>query len=142
MQTVGRAARNVNGRVIMYADRVTDSMRFTMEETLRRRHKQIEYNFKHNITPVQAGRKAKAQSYLSGTEVNMDGKLVKVYVEPDEFQIAADPVTQYMNAEELKKQIARIKTAMTKAAKDLNFVEAARLRDEMYTLEKLLKEKE
>ncbi len=142
VQTVGRAARNVNGRVIMYADRVTDSMRFTMEETLRRRHKQIEYNFKHNITPVQAGRKAKAQSYLSGTEVNMDGKLVKVYVEPDEFQIAADPVTQYMNAEELKKQIARIKTAMTKAAKDLNFVEAARLRDEMYTLEKLLKEKE
>jgi len=142
VQTVGRAARNVNGRVIMYADRVTDSMRFTMEETLRRRHKQIEYNFEHKITPVQAGRKKMAQSYLSGTEVSVDGKLVKVYVEPDEFQLAADPVTQYMSADELKKQITRIKTSMTKAAKDLNFVEAARLRDEMYTLEKLLKEKD
>ncbi len=141
VQTVGRAARNVNGRVIMYADRVTDSMRFTIEETLRRRHKQIEYNFKHQITPVQAGRKKISQSYLSATEVTVDGKLIKTYVEPDEFNIAADPVVQYMSHDDLKKQISRIKTSMAKAAKELNFVEAARLRDEMYILEKVLNDK-
>ena len=139
VQTVGRAARNVNGRVIMYADKITDSMRLTMEETVRRRQKQIEYNFKNKITPVQAGRKKTVQSYLSGTEVTVDGKLVKTYVEPDEFQIAADPVVNYMNDEELKKQLSRVKGAMLRAAKDLDFAEAARLRDEMYSLENLLK---
>ena len=141
VQTVGRAARNVNGRVIMYADKMTDSIRFTMEETQRRRKKQIEYNFNNNITPVQAGRKQIAQSEFGGIEVNVNGKLVKTYVESEDIMFAADPVLQYMNSDELKKQIAKAKSAMIKASKELNFMEAARLRDEMYVLEKLLNEK-
>ena len=141
VQTVGRAARNVNGRVIMYADKVTDSMKKTMDETLRRRKKQIEHNFKHNITPIQAGKKSKLSNF-SGLEITVDGKLVKPYIEPDEFSMAADPVVQYMSAEELKKQIGKIKTAMIKAAKDMDFAQAARLRDEMYSLEKMLEGKE
>jgi excinuclease ABC subunit B len=141
VQTVGRAARNVNGRVIMYADKITDSIRFTMEETQRRRKKQIEYNFNNNITPVQAGRKQIAQSEFGGIEVTVNGKLVKTYVESEDIMFAADPVLQYMNSDELKKQIAKAKSAMIKASKELNFMEAARLRDEMYVLEKLLNEK-
>ena len=141
VQTVGRAARNVNGRVIMYSDKMTDSIRFTMEETQRRRKKQIEYNFNNNITPVQAGRKQIAQSEFGGIEVNVNGKLVKTYVESEDIMFAADPVLQYMNSDELKKQIAKAKSAMIKASKELNFMEAARLRDEMYVLEKLLNEK-
>ena len=139
VQTVGRAARNVNGRVIMYADKMTDSMKQTIEETERRRKKQIAYNYENNITPTQAGKKAGATA-MSGTEVNYQGKLVKTYIETEYSNIAADPVVQYMNKDELKKQIARIKTAMLKASKELNFMEAARLRDEMYVLEKLINE--
>lgn len=142
VQTVGRAARNVNGRVIMYADRVTDSMRYTIQETQRRRNRQIEYNHQHHIIPVQAGRKAATQGFLGGTEVNMDGKTVKVYAEPEGLSMAADPVTRYMSTEELKKQIATVKASMTRAAKALDFVEAAKLRDEMYALEELLKTRE
>ncbi len=142
VQTVGRAARNVNGRVIMYADRVTDSMQLTINETQRRRKKQIEYNYANNITPVQAGRKQNTATQFGGIEVTVGGKLVKAYAEPDEFNIAADPVVQYMNTDELKKQIGKIKTSMMRAAKEMDFVEAARLRDEMYALEKLLKTKE
>ena len=142
VQTVGRAARNVNGRVIMYADRITDSMKATIDETLRRRKKQIAYNYEHNITPVQAGRKKMADPSLGVMEVTVNGKLVKAYVEADGYDIAADPVIQYMSGDELKKQITKTKSAMIKAAKDMNFVEAARLRDEMYSLEKLLGEKE
>ena len=141
VQTVGRAARNVNGRVIMYADKITDSIRFTMEETQRRRKKQIEFNFNNNITPVQAGRKQIAKSEFGGIEVNVNGKLVKTYVESEDIMFAADPVLQYMTSDELKKQIAKAKSAMIKASKELNFMEAARLRDEMYVLEKLLNEK-
>ncbi len=140
VQTVGRAARNVNGRVIMYADRVTDSMRYTIDETARRRKKQIEYNYKHNITPTQAGKKQLLQPH-SGVEISVDGKLIRAYTEPEELSIAADPVTQYMNADELKKQITKVKNAMLKAAKEMDFMEAARLRDEMYVLENLLKDK-
>jgi len=140
VQTVGRAARNVNGRVIMYADKVTDSMKQTIDETQRRRQKQIEYNYKHGVTPKQAGKKMLLQPN-SGVEVTVDGKLVKAYVEPEEISYAADPVTQYMSAEELKKQIAKLKTAMLRASKEMDFMEAARLRDEMYGLEKLLAEK-
>jgi excinuclease ABC subunit B len=139
VQTVGRAARNVNGRVIMYADKMTDSMKQTIEETERRRKKQIAYNYENNITPTQAGKKAGATA-MSGTEVTYQGKLVKTYVETEYSNIAADPVVQYMNKDELKKQIARIKTAMLKASKELNFMEAARLRDEMFALEKLIQE--
>lgn len=140
VQTVGRAARNVNGRVIMYADQVTDSMKYTMDETTRRRQKQIEYNFKHGITPTQAGKK-KIMDSMSGVEITVDGKMVRAYTEPEELSIAADPVTQYMNADELKKQITKVKSAMLRAAKEMDFMEAARLRDEMYVLENLLKDK-
>jgi excinuclease ABC subunit B len=139
VQTVGRAARNVNGRVIMYADRITDSMKMTMEETERRRLKQIEYNFKHHITPKQAGKKMEQQR--SGVEVTYNGKLVKTYVELEHTDIAADPVVKYMSPEELKKQIAKVKSSMLRAAKEMNFNEAARLRDEMYSLEKMLEGK-
>lgn len=141
VQTVGRAARNVNGRVIMYADKMTKSMQFTIDETLRRRQKQIEYNFKHGVTPKQAGKKA-LLTPNSGVEVTVDGKLIRAYAESDEINIAADPVVQYMSTEELKKQIAKVKSAMLRAAKEMDFAEAARLRDEMYSLEKLLKEKD
>jgi excinuclease ABC subunit B len=140
IQTVGRAARNVNGRVIMYADKVTDSMKFTMDETERRRVKQIAYNVKNNITPVQAGRKMQASSFAG--EVIVNGKLVKAYVENNDLSLAADPVVQYMDEAELKKQIGLIKSAMLRAAKQMDFIEAARLRDELFGLEKVLKEKE
>lgn len=141
VQTVGRAARNVNGRVIMYADKVTKSMQFTMNETLRRRQKQIEYNTIHGITPKQAGKKV-LPGTGSGIEVMVDGKLIRAYVESGEINIAADPVVQYMSTDELKKQIAKLKSSMLRAAKEMDFAEAARLRDEMFGLEKLLKEKE
>lgn len=140
VQTVGRAARNVNGRVIMYADKMTDSMKQTIDETQRRRQKQIEYNFKNGITPKQAGKKMLLQPN-SGIEVRADGKLVKAYLEPEEISYAADPVVQYMSSDELKKQITKLKSAMLKASKEMDFMEAARLRDEMYGLEKLLTEK-
>lgn len=142
VQTVGRAARNVNGRVIMYADKITDSMQQTMDETQRRRKKQIEYNYEHHITPRKAGKKDLIQPMMSGIEVTVDGKLVKAYTDPEDISVAADPVVQYMSADDLKKQIAKLKSSMVKAAKELNFVEAARLRDEMYTLEQMLKNKE
>lgn len=141
VQTVGRAARNVNGRVIMYADKMTDSMRATIDETERRRKKQIEYNYKNGITPTQAGRKMLLQPNESGVEVTVNGKLVRTYIEPEEINIAADPVVQYMGKDELKKQIAKLKTAMLKASKEMDFMEAARLRDEMFGLEKILQEK-
>jgi excinuclease ABC subunit B len=142
VQTVGRAARNVNGRVIMYADKITESMQFTMDETERRRKKQIEYNFKHGVTPTQAGKKLLLSPNNSGVEVTVDGKLVKAYVDPFEVSVAADPVVKYMPVEELKKQISKVKASMLRAAKEMDFMEAARLRDEMYSLEALLKEKE
>lgn len=141
VQTAGRAARNVNGRVIMYAEKITKSMQFTIDETRRRRQKQIEYNFKHGIIPRQAGKKIQ-QSNVSGIEITVDGKLIRAYTESTEINVAADPVVQYMNPEELKKQITKIKSSMLKAAKEMDFAEAARLRDEMFSLEKLLKEKE
>lgn len=137
VQTSGRAARNVNGRVIMYADKITESMQTTINETERRRKKQIEYNFKNGITPKQAGKKA-LLSPNSDTEVTYEGKLVKAYIDPEEISYAADPVTQYMSKDEIKKQITKIKTAMLRASKEMDFNEAARLRDEMFALEKLI----
>ncbi|MDF2449559.1 MAG: uvrB [Bacteroidota bacterium] len=141
VQTSGRAARNVNGKVIMYGDKITDSMRVTIEETERRRKKQIEYNYKHGITPTQAGKKALLQPNDHGIEVTVDGKLVRAYVEPEEFSVAADPVVQYMSKDELKKQITKLKSAMLKASKEMDFAKAASLRDEMFGLEKLMAEK-
>jgi len=141
VQTSGRAARNVNGRVIMYADKKTESMQITINETERRRKKQIEYNYKNGITPSQAGKKALLQPNDSGVEVTMNGKLIRTYIEPEEYSVAADPVVQYMSKDELKKQITKLKSAMLKASKEMDFMRAATLRDEMFSLEKLLNDK-
>ena len=138
VQTVGRAARNVNGRVIMYADKITDSIKFTIDETERRRKKQIEYNYKNKVTPVQAGKKALLKPNISDTEVTIGGELVKVYQDPILVSMAAEPDIKYNSAEEIKKKIVKVKTAMTKAAKEMDFILAAKLRDEMYELEKQL----
>jgi excinuclease ABC subunit B len=140
-QTAGRAARNINGRVIMYADKVTDSMQRTMNETERRRQKQIAYNFEHGLVPT-ALNKSKA-SILGQTTVvvNNKGKLERAYVENEVINYAADPVVQYMSKEELQKAITKTRKAMDAAAKEFNFAEAARLRDEMFALEKLLNNK-
>jgi excinuclease ABC subunit B len=136
-QTAGRAARNINGMVIMYADTITQSMQKTINETNRRRERQLAYNEKNNITPQQI---IKAASNIM-KQVRMKTRAGKAYVEPDKFDVAADPVVQYMNEAALEKSIENTRKAMEKAASDLNFIEAARLRDEMYTYQKLLKEK-
>ncbi|MFC2137033.1 excinuclease ABC subunit UvrB [Bacteroidota bacterium] len=131
-QTAGRAARNINGKVIMYADNITQSMQKTIDETNRRREKQLKYNEDHNITPKQI---------IKATTSIMGNKPKDTYVEPEGVTLAADPVVQYMSKEGLEKAIEKTKKAMQKAAKELDFIEAARLRDEMYELEKLLKSK-
>jgi excinuclease ABC subunit B len=136
-QTAGRAARNINGRVIMYADKITGSMQRTIDETERRRKKQIAYNFDNGLVPT-ALNKSK-ESIMGQTTVIVDskGKLVRPYVENEEINYAADPVVQYMSKEDLQKAIVRTRKAMDVAAKEFNFAEAARLRDEMFALEKL-----
>lgn len=132
-QTAGRAARNVNGRVIFYADRITDSMRKTMDETTRRREKQLAYNEAHGITPTQIVKNT--VSALSGKSVKVDPH---AYVEPT-YSIAADPVVQYMTKPQLEKAIEKTRKQMLDAAKKLEFIEAAQLRDELVKLEDLLK---
>jgi excinuclease ABC subunit B len=140
VQTVGRAARNVNGRVIMYADNMTDSMRKTIDETLRRRHKQIEYNFEHNISPVSIIKSK--ESIMRNATAGVGGvRGPKPYVESDQVSLAADPVVQYMSKEELQKAISKTKKAMEAAAKELDFAEAARLRDELFAFQKMLEKK-
>ncbi len=142
VQTVGRAARNVNGRVIMYADRITDSMKKTMDETDRRRKKQIHYNLEHGITPTQIVKDKNAlENVLSQTRGGR--KVQRFYVETESGieNIAAEPVLGYMTKEQLTKSISQTRKAMEAAAKEMDFVEAARLRDEMFVLERLLKEK-
>jgi excinuclease ABC subunit B len=138
-QTAGRAARNVNGRVIMYADKITDSMQQTMDETTRRREKQIIYNEANGITPTQVTKGNKTIFEQSGL---LDKRQKNFYVEPDEASsIAADPLLSHLNATQLEKTIEQTKRAMEKAAKEMDFMEAARLRDEMFMLKKMLDEK-
>lgn len=135
-QTAGRAARNVNGRVIMYADQITESMKQTIEETERRREKQLKYNEEHGIEPTQIVKKSKTvfeQTDLIDSREN-------AYSDPDKSigeGIAADPIVQYMDVEKLGKLIHQTKKKMEKAAKELDFMEAARLRDEMFALKEL-----
>jgi excinuclease ABC subunit B len=142
VQTVGRAARNVNGKVIMYADKITDSMRKTIDETDRRRKKQIQYNFEHGISPRQIV-KSKDSMAAVLAQTRGSGKKSYGYEEEDELtlNIAAEPVFAYMTADQLVKAIAKTKKSMEAAAKEMDFIEAARLRDEMFALERLLKEK-
>jgi excinuclease ABC subunit B len=138
VQTVGRAARNVNGRVIMYADVMTDSMQRTIEETNRRREKQIAYNLKHGITPTQIKKSTESIFARSGESSGRGGK--RAYIENERLSVAADPVVQYMSKEQLQKAIAQTRKNMEKAAKEMDFMEAARLRDELFELEKKLKD--
>jgi excinuclease ABC subunit B len=138
-QTAGRAARNINGKVIMYADSITKSMKQTIDETDRRREKQIAYNLKHGLVPRQINKST--DSILSGNKTRDSRFNTHAYTEPEIVSIAADPVMQYMNKEELKKTLQATKKQMETAAKALDFIEAARLRDEMYAIEKLMNEK-
>ncbi len=140
-QTAGRAARNINGKVIMYADKMTKSMQSTIDETNRRREIQLKYNEDNNITPT-AITKSK-ESIMGQTKVadSMHSSAAKAYVEKEELTIAADPVVQYMNKEQLEKAIATTKKAMDRASKDQDFMEAARLRDEYFAFQKLVLEK-
>jgi excinuclease ABC subunit B len=141
IQTIGRAARNDRGRVIMYADKITDSMAITMSETTRRRELQIAYNAEHGITPLTVG-KTRAEIIEQTSVMDFAGGVQKAYVEQDMvISMAADPIVQYMSKPELKKSIDNTKKDMLAAAKDMNFLLAAKLRDEMFALEKMMEEK-
>lgn len=136
-QTAGRAARNLNGRVIMYADKITNSMQRTMDETVRRREKQLRYNEIHGITP---------QAIIKPTSTIMEGvRRVTgepyAYIEPTRPDIAADPVVKYMNEDALDHAIELARKKMEKAASELNFIEAAQYRDEMIKLKEMLENK-
>ena len=134
VQTVGRAARNINGLVIMYADNITDSMQKTIDETNRRRGIQKHYNDNHNITPQQIKKKHhNPLMYIT------KGK--ETYEIEETPALAADPVMEYMSIDQLERSIKNTKKQMQAAAKDLDFIEAARLRDEMFVLEELLKKR-
>jgi excinuclease ABC subunit B len=140
IQTIGRAARNDRGRVIMYADKITDSMQITMDETNRRREKQISYNTEHGIIPKTVG-KSKEAIIEQTSVVDFVGGVQKAYIEADSVSLAADPIVQYMTKPDLKKAIDNTKKEMVAAAKDMDFLLAAKLRDEMFALEKMMEER-
>ena len=140
-QTAGRAARNVNGLVIFYADKITESMQRTIDETNRRREKQMRYNKEHGITPTQI--KKEISNALALDRKNKEsGKTVKLY-DNDNTQtaIACDPIVEYMSIEQLKKSIERTRKQMESAAEKMEFIEAAQYRDEMFKLMEILKRK-
>jgi len=139
-QTAGRAARNINGRVIMYADRITDSMRKTIDETNRRREKQLKYNEEHHITPKQII-KGKNLSVFDNMEARKRLREERAYIEPEIPNIAADPVVQYMSKAQMEKSMDHTRKLMKEAAKKLDFLQAAQYRDEMLKMEDLIKEK-
>ncbi len=140
VQTIGRAARNVNGRVIMYADSITESMQLAIDETNRRRKIQLDYNEVHGITPKTILKTT--QSILGQTKVADSRKGDKrYYVENEETTLAADPVVAYLSNDELLKMRDRTRKAMEKAAKELEFMEAARLRDEYLAVQKMIEDR-
>ncbi|HRS54756.1 MAG TPA: helicase-related protein, partial [Bacteroidales bacterium] len=136
-QVAGRAARNLNSKVIMYADKITDSMRKTIEETDRRRAKQLKYNEENNITPTAIYKST--ESIIGQTVVaNSKTTIKQPYIENENINIAADPIIKYMDKNQLKKFISKLKKDMEKAAKELNFIEAAKIRDTLFELHKIL----
>ncbi len=137
-QTAGRAARNLNGKVIMYADKMTDSMQRTIDETNRRREVQLKYNELHHITPQQI---VKASTNILSEVRKVTGQS-HAYLEPEKPNVAADPVVHYMNREAILKAINHTKTKMEKAAAELDFIQAARYRDEMQAYQELLNTKD
>ncbi|HLR50314.1 MAG TPA: excinuclease ABC subunit UvrB [Candidatus Sphingobacterium stercoripullorum] len=141
IQTIGRAARNSEGRVIMYADKITKSMRVTIDETYRRRTKQIAYNKEHGITPRTVG-KSKDEIMEQTSVADFRPAVAKAYVEPSVMDVVAnDPVMEHLGEKDLKKAIDTTRRRMEKASESLDFLEAAKLRDEMFALEKLYEKK-
>jgi len=139
-QTAGRAARNINSKVIMYADKITDSMQRMINETNRRREKQMSYNLANDIIPAQIVKSMSdilGQTAIAGTK----GPSPSAYFEKETVDVAADPVIRYMTKEKLQKLVAKTRKSMESAVKELDFLEAARLRDELFALEKLLESK-
>jgi excinuclease ABC subunit B len=140
-QTIGRAARNERGKVIMYADRITDSMRKTIEDNEHKREKQMAYNTLHGIRPTTVLKsKEEIMKQTSVADAKTGGEEGHYYVEPEEVSIAADPVVQYMSKPQLQKAIDETQKRMQKAAKELDFMEAARMRDDLFALQKKMEE--
>ena len=147
-QTAGRAARNVNGKVIMYADTITESMQKTIDETARRRSIQLKYNEDHHITPKQIKKQIGSSLASLSVESNdrkdaatQKGKYPGIYLEPESGAFAADPIVKRMSKAELEKSIANTTALMKQAAKDLDFIQAAQYRDEIIRLQEQLKDK-
>jgi excinuclease ABC subunit B len=136
-QTAGRAARNVNGLVIFYADSVTDSMQRTIDETNRRRSIQMAYNEENNITPRTLA-KSREEILARSSVLDIRGKR-EYYIEPEAPSIAADPIVSHMTRDQVERLIAETESKMKKAAKDLDFITAAQHRDEMLALKERLK---
>ncbi len=143
-QTAGRAARNINGKVILYADKITESMRITMRETDRRRKKQIEYNRKHGITPQQIKKSIDSSPFVNrDSNSRKDRDRVEKYLEKNNQSLSLeDPIMLYMNSSQLDKAIARTRGLMDQAAKRMDFLEAAQYRDELFKLQAFKEEKE